>query len=1083
MSKVIGIDLGNKNCVVAVPNGSVIDIIENESCNRISPSMVTYTNDRRFGGELAHQNQMEHYKTTITNLKYLIGLKYDSDERRQIEAVCTYEIVELEDGYVGIKVQFKGSDLILRPEQCITFLLKDLIEMAKASHPEAEKCAISVSPWWSHFHRRSLLNAVKIGNIDCVSLVNSTTAAAVSYVKIHGDKLPPKEAKPVPVMFIDLGDYSMNVTIALVKQNYVQIKSYAYDDHLGGAWFTEDLIPYLLALTMQKYKLNPRENPRAWLRFLDAAEKLKKTLSINPSVPFEVPCLMNDIDVNFIVKREDFEARIKGLIDRIGEPINKALEYAELKKEDLYGIECLGGGARVVAVKEKITEVLGREPMQTLNIDECFAEGAAIVAENLTGEKNDLELIDAAPNEISAYYVDGETQKQEVLFKKFAPVPSETKLVVPVDGHLTIKIESTACPIGTIDLTLASGKADVEVTLGLSRSSYIHFKEAKVVSEGEKPELTVSFSFAGEILEHQLEDLKNLEEEMSKCDENEKEIDVMKNNLESSIFEAENGINRDFPDFFDPAELIKFKKDLQDIHEWFSNNEFDRFPLEEYQSRVEAIKSVLEPAKERCLKYNAFNDAVLPLKDKANELLVAVKTDADRIDGGEKEALQKDIADFIEEVDKALAEPKHQELKYTPEEFEKRFDSLQSRKDSLQKLPTKAEVEQQKQQQSPKPTHIQTPDEEEEAQMQIPPNEEQQQQQRQPKVEHPQEEGEEQHEEEENEYPTIDDLIRDFWGQRYYGGQQKQQKQAKQQKPKKQEAQQKKETKPVKVEEPVEDNYYYDKYGHIIGIKPKAEQIEQQPQKQQQKPVQPQQPKRVPSGPIVREPQAEDSEEEEYYEDPLSFFFGYPRRQMQKRNKSQPRKQQVQKQPQDYRNPSPNDYRRYNDYQEEEDENQYNGYYRNQQPKRKQTPPQPQPQPQEEFDNPFDAWKEQHRRACAEFNRRRQEQEEEERRVAEKRRQLEEEERNYMEQKRREIAIMKRRAAEQAEAERLARQKEYSRAGPGFDFWDPYYAPVSQQRVMGKKQQRKQQQQQPQPQQRRYQQYPYYPGFGYPFFF
>ena len=144
--------------------------------------------------------------------------------------------------------------------------------MAQEKAPDASKCVISVSPWWSHFHRRSLLNAVKIGKIDCLSLVNSTTAAAVSYVKVHEDKLPPKEAKPLPVMFIDMGDYSMNVVIALVKKNYVQIVSYTYDDHLGGALFTAELIPYLFARTIEKYKIDPRKNPRAWIRFQDEAE-------------------------------------------------------------------------------------------------------------------------------------------------------------------------------------------------------------------------------------------------------------------------------------------------------------------------------------------------------------------------------------------------------------------------------------------------------------------------------------------------------------------------------------------------------------------------------------------------------------------------------------------------------------------------------------------------------------------------------------------------------------------------------------------------------------------------------------------
>ena len=227
------------------------------------------------------------------------------------------------------------------------------------------------------------------------------------------------------------------------------------------------------------------------------------------------------------------------------------------------------------------------------------------MAPKLAGDNIDLEVIDAAPNEINATYTVNDLEQSILLFKKFAPVPSEVKFTVPVDGHLTVKIASTVCSIGTIDLNFTNGKADVEVTVGLSRSTYLQYKEAHIVNntDGAQHELTVAFSFAGDLLEHQLQEYQKLEDEMTERDLLEHKIDETKNQLESTIFETENGVNRDFPDFFDPAEINKIKKDVQDIHEWFSNNEFDRFPLEEYQTHLDTLKGYLEPAREKAMKY------------------------------------------------------------------------------------------------------------------------------------------------------------------------------------------------------------------------------------------------------------------------------------------------------------------------------------------------------------------------------------------------------------------------------------------------------------------------------------------------
>lgn len=976
MSSVVGIDLGNKNCVLGVPATHGVDIISNQSSNRLTPTMVTYSNERRYAGELSFQHQSEFYKSTITNLKYLIGLKYDSDDREKLEKIVAFKLVKLDNGLIGVSVDYNNAELVLRPEQLIGYLLKDLIQIAKTANSQVSKCVVSVSPWWTNFHRQTLMNAVKIGQIDCLSLVNSTTAAAVTYVKTHPERLPAKDAKPVPLMLIDMGDYSMNVAIALIKQNYVQIVSSSSDQHLGGQYFTAALLPFLLEKTQEKYKINPRDNPRAWLRFQAAAEKTKKTLSINTAVQFDVPSLMNDIDVSFIVKREDFNTLIADLITRIPEPINEAIKLADIKREDLTVIEALGGGARVPLVKEKIIETVGREFTQTLNLDECFAIGSGYIGEALSGNDKDLQIIDIAPYEIKAeYQLDGET-KTEALFAKFTQIPSNKVFRITVNDKASVKIFSGVCEIGTLDINLDEKKADLDVSVSLSKSSIFEYVESAVVGENpDKIVPQVTFSVNGSISKEDLENYSKLEAEMTEKDNKEKAIDNARNDLESSIFEAEKAIERDFPNSFEPSELTKFKKDVQDIHDWFTENEFDRFPIEEYTNRLESIRKVLDPVKARANKYKTMFEEMTPLKDRANNCLDLVKTDADRVDDGEKEKLQKDIHDFLEELDKALNSPKYQDPTFSSKDFVDKMDKLEARKNALEKLPLKPR---------PKPQAMPTKIEQPESESNDSSNAENE---------------DEEEEEEANDQPQI--IGRDFWGRPIYA------RVPQQQVPKKAKPAPKPQPKPQAtrmVDNP--EDYYYDRYGNIVGRRTP----EQQPVRQQQRQRQP----------------VYDEDDDDYYgyqQDPLAALFGQPQRRPQRR---QPQQQRYPYD--DYRSGYQDPRRQYYDdddygydnYQNDDDD--YYGYA---------NPPQSARRPQQRMD-PWEARRQQEIAKQREFERRRRQQELEEQALAERRRKLQEEERRYQEQQR--LA-----AERQREMEEMRRRQQLNRrrAGPGFDFWQP----------------------------------------------
>ena len=204
-----GLDFGNKNCVLAIPQNGGVDIVASASGKRITPTLVGYAETRRYWGELAANNQMQNLNTTISDLKRLVGLKFESSEREFMEKTVQFKMAALPDGLTGVEIDGR----VTRPEQSFAFVLEEILKMATAHDHRAGGFVIAVSPWWGELHRRLILDAMKIARIPCAALVNSTTAAAVTYAINHRARLPEKGSDPVSVLLIDFGDSSMNVCV------------------------------------------------------------------------------------------------------------------------------------------------------------------------------------------------------------------------------------------------------------------------------------------------------------------------------------------------------------------------------------------------------------------------------------------------------------------------------------------------------------------------------------------------------------------------------------------------------------------------------------------------------------------------------------------------------------------------------------------------------------------------------------------------------------------------------------------------------------------------------------------------------
>uniref|UniRef100_A0A8C0VKQ7 Heat shock protein family A (Hsp70) member 4 n=1 Tax=Cyanistes caeruleus TaxID=156563 RepID=A0A8C0VKQ7_CYACU len=264
-------------------------------------------------------------------------------------------------------------------EQVTGMLLTKLKETAEnALKKPVVDCVVSVPCFYTDAERRSVMDATQIAGLNCLRLINETTAVALAY-GIYKQDLPALEEKPRNVVFVDMGHSAYQVSVCAFNKGKLKVLATAFDTTLGGRKFDEVLVEYFCEEFGKKYKLDIKSKIRALLRLYQECERLKKLMSANASdLPMNIECFMNDIDVSGTMNRGKFLEMCEGLLARVEPPLRSVLEQAKLKKEDIYAVEIVGGTTRIPAVKEKISKFFGKEVSTTLNADEAVARGCAL---------------------------------------------------------------------------------------------------------------------------------------------------------------------------------------------------------------------------------------------------------------------------------------------------------------------------------------------------------------------------------------------------------------------------------------------------------------------------------------------------------------------------------------------------------------------------------------------------------------------------------------------------------------------------------------------------------------------------------
>ncbi|TVU17180.1 hypothetical protein EJB05_33197 [Eragrostis curvula] len=424
---VVGFDLGNESCIVAVARQRGIDVVLNEESKRETPAIVCFGDKQRFIGTAGAASSTMNPKNSISQIKRLLGRKLSDPELQSDMASFPFRVTEGPDGFPLVHVRFLGEERTFTPTQLLAMVLSNLKGIAEGNlNAAVVDCCIGIPVYFTDLQRRAVLDAATIAGLRPLRLFHETTATALAY-GIYKTDLP--ENDQLNVAFVDVGHASMQVSIVGYKKGQLKMLSHAYDRSLGGRDFDEALFKHFAAKFKEEYKIDVYQNARACLRLRVACEKLKKVLSANPEAPLNIECLMDEKDVRGFIKREEFEHISASVLERVKRPLEKALAEAGLTTENLHFVEVVGSGSRVPAIIKIITEFFGKEPRRTMNASECVARGCALQCAILspTFKVREFQVNEGFPFSIALSWKpdsQNNTPHETIVFPKGNPIPS-----------------------------------------------------------------------------------------------------------------------------------------------------------------------------------------------------------------------------------------------------------------------------------------------------------------------------------------------------------------------------------------------------------------------------------------------------------------------------------------------------------------------------------------------------------------------------------------------------------------------------------------------------------------------------------
>ncbi len=437
--KIIGIDLGTTNSVVAVMEGTEVKVIPNAEGNRLTPSVVAFTDkSEAIVGEPARRQSVTNPRRTIFSVKRFMGRRHSEVESE--EKIVPYQIVGAANEYVKVQI----GDQQFTPQEISAKVLRKLKEAAESylGH-RVSKAVITVPAYFNDAQRQATKDAGQIAGLEVARIINEPTAAALAYGL---DK-----TKDQKIIVFDLGGGTFDVSVLEVAMSnddennskVFEVISTSGDTHLGGDDFDQALVNHVANQFLKDNGLDLRKEPMSLQRLQEACEKAKKELSSLPQTDINLPFITADATgpkhLQMTITRSTFEGLVDDLIERCRKPVLQALQDAKMKPSDIDEIVLVGGSTRVPKVRQIVKDIFGKEPHQGVNPDEVVAVGAAIQGAVLSGDRRDVLLLDVTPLTLG---IETEGGVLTALIERNTTIPVEKKQTfsTAADGQTAVTV-------------------------------------------------------------------------------------------------------------------------------------------------------------------------------------------------------------------------------------------------------------------------------------------------------------------------------------------------------------------------------------------------------------------------------------------------------------------------------------------------------------------------------------------------------------------------------------------------------------------------------------------------------------------
>ncbi len=393
MAKILGIDLGTTNSVMAVMEGGNPTVIPNAEGSRTTPSVVAFTKSgERLVGITAKRQAVVNPENTIYSVKRLMGRRFTDPETQRTMKMVPYKIVEGPNGDARIYVPVK--DKVYTPQEISAMILGKLKRDAEAYlGEEVKQAVITVPAYFNDSQRQATKDAGQIAGLEVLRIINEPTAAAIAY------GLDKKEDETILVF--DLGGGTFDVSVLEVGEGVIEVKSTHGDTHLGGDDWDERIVQWIIEEFKKEQGIDLSQDRQALQRLREAAEKAKIELSTTMQTEINLPFITADSTgpkhLQMTLTRSKFEQLTADLVERCKGPFKEALKDAGMDTKDLDEVVLVGGSTRMPMIQDLVRELTGKEPHKGVNPDEVVAIGAALQAGVLAGEVQDLLLLDVTP--------------------------------------------------------------------------------------------------------------------------------------------------------------------------------------------------------------------------------------------------------------------------------------------------------------------------------------------------------------------------------------------------------------------------------------------------------------------------------------------------------------------------------------------------------------------------------------------------------------------------------------------------------------------------------------------------------------